>query len=60
MLPSSISDGTEEEKAFAEMIQAALKVFINAAYGVFGAVGFALYCPPVATPVAIHMAISND
>ena len=30
------------------MIQRALKVFINASYGVFGADTFPLYCPPVA------------
>ncbi|MHA2249417.1 MAG: DNA polymerase domain-containing protein [Candidatus Kariarchaeaceae archaeon] len=46
--------GTEEERVFADMIQAALKVFINAAYGVFGATGFALYCPPVAESVTAY------
>ncbi|WP_306464050.1 DNA-directed DNA polymerase I [Thermocladium modestius] len=30
------------------VIQAALKVFINASYGVFGAEIFPLYCPPLA------------
>ena len=31
-----------------DVIQRALKVFINASYGVFGADTFPLYCPPVA------------
>ncbi len=31
-----------------KVVQAALKVFINASYGVFGAETFPLYCPPVA------------
>ena len=30
------------------VVQSALKVFINASYGVFGAETFPLYCPPVA------------
>lgn len=30
------------------VVQRALKVFLNAAYGVFGFEGFPLYCPPVA------------
>ncbi len=36
------------EKLFAKTIQAALKVFINASYGVFGTENFALFCPPLA------------
>lgn len=31
-----------------DVVQRALKVFINASYGVFGAETFPLYCPPVA------------
>ena len=31
-----------------DAVQSALKVFINASYGVFGAESFPLYCPPVA------------
>lgn len=31
-----------------KVVQAALKVFINASYGVFGSEAFPLYCPPVA------------
>ncbi len=31
-----------------KVVQSALKVFINASYGVFGADTFPLYCPPVA------------
>lgn len=37
-----------EKKAFYDMVQASLKVFINASYGVFGASDFDLFCPPVA------------
>lgn len=33
-------------------IQSALKVILNASYGVFGAESFALYCPPVAEATA--------
>lgn len=36
------------QKDLGNTIQAALKVFINASYGVFGAPNFYLYCPPVA------------
>ncbi|HID17763.1 TPA: DNA-directed DNA polymerase I [Candidatus Bathyarchaeota archaeon] len=34
------------------IIQSALKVVLNASYGVFGAETFALYCPPVAEATA--------
>ena len=37
-----------ELKQFYDMVQASLKVFINASYGVFGASEFDLFCPPVA------------
>ncbi|MCE7734439.1 MAG: hypothetical protein GPJ54_06150 [Candidatus Heimdallarchaeota archaeon] len=38
----------QNERELGNTIQAALKVFINASYGVFGAPNFYLYCPPVA------------
>ena len=38
----------QDQKELGNTIQAALKVFINASYGVFGAPNFYLYCPPVA------------
>ena len=37
-----------KKSILAKTIQAALKVFINASYGVFGAESFELFCPPVA------------
>lgn len=39
---------SESEKQKYEVIQSALKVFLNASYGVFGSEAFPLYCPPVA------------
>ncbi|MEL9990340.1 MAG: DNA-directed DNA polymerase I [Thermoproteus sp.] len=39
---------TQQEKALYDVVQSAMKVFINASYGVFGAETFPLYCPPVA------------
>jgi len=36
------------KKRHYDVVQSALKVFINASYGVFGAESFPLYCPPVA------------
>ena len=41
-----------EERTFYDVIQAALKVFLNASYGVFGAESFPLYCPPLAESTA--------
>ena len=43
------------------VVQSALKVFINASYGVFGAETFPLYCPPLAELVTAlgRMAISK-
>jgi len=35
-----------------DIIQSALKVILNASYGVFGAETFSLYCPPVAEATA--------
>ncbi len=45
-----------------DVVQRALKVFINASYGVFGADTFPLYCPPVAestTALGRHAIISS-
>jgi len=41
-----------EEMMFYDVVQQALKVFLNASYGVFGAESFPLYCPPLAESVA--------
>ncbi|NHJ84161.1 MAG: DNA-directed DNA polymerase I [Asgard group archaeon] len=38
----------QNTKDFYEVIQSALKVVINASYGVFGASHFPFYCPPLA------------
>ncbi|MBA7675694.1 hypothetical protein ES703_83931 [subsurface metagenome] len=43
---------TEEERIFYNVVQSALKVFLNASYGVFGAESFPLYCPPLAESTA--------
>ncbi len=43
---------TDEERTFYDVVQAALKVFLNASYGVFGAESFPLYCPPLAESTA--------
>ncbi|MFB0544053.1 MAG: type B DNA-directed DNA polymerase, partial [Candidatus Bathyarchaeia archaeon] len=42
----------EEERAWYDVIQNALKVFLNASYGVFGSASFPLYCPPLAESTA--------
>jgi DNA polymerase I len=42
----------EELKSWYNPIQGALKVILNASYGVFGAETFDLYCPPVAEATA--------
>ena len=45
-----------------DVVQRALKVFINASYGVFGAETFPLYCPPVAestTALGRHAIVSS-
>ena len=45
-----------------DVVQRALKVFINASYGVFGAESFPLYCPPVAectTALGRHAIVST-
>lgn len=42
------SASTQQERTLYDVVQSAMKVFINASYGVFGAETFPLYCPPVA------------
>lgn len=41
-----------EQRSWYDVIQRALKVILNASYGVFGAETFDLYCPPVAEATA--------
>lgn len=41
-----------ESRSWYNLIQGALKVILNASYGVFGAESFDLYCPPVAEATA--------
>ncbi len=41
-----------ELRSWYNVAQGALKVILNASYGVFGAVSFDLYCPPVAEATA--------
>jgi len=41
-----------EVQSWYNVIQSALKVILNASYGVFGAEAFDLYCPPVAEATA--------
>ncbi len=43
---------TEEQRSWYKVAQGALKVILNASYGVFGAESFDLYCPPVAEATA--------
>ncbi len=43
---------SKPERNFYNVVQQALKVFINASYGVFGAQSFPLYCPPLAESTA--------
>jgi len=45
---SKRKDLDPKQREVYDTIQLALKVFINASYGVFGAETFPLYCPPVA------------
>ena len=52
---------TEAERVWYDTVQAAMKVYINASYGVFGNEGFALYSLPVAESVtAIGRAVLLD
>jgi len=41
-------------KAFYSVFEQAIKVYINASYGVFGSEEFALYCPPVAESITAY------
>ncbi len=41
-----------EERQYYDVVTQALKVFLNASYGVFGAESFPLYCPPLAESTA--------
>jgi len=43
---------SKEQRSWYNVIQSALKVILNASYGVFGAETFDLYCPPVAEATA--------
>lgn len=43
---------TVEEQVFYDVVQSALKVFLNASYGVFGSESFQLFCPPLAESTA--------
>jgi len=43
---------SEELRSWYNVTQGALKVILNASYGVFGAASFDLYCPPVAEATA--------
>ncbi len=43
---------SEKVRSWYNVIQSALKVILNASYGVFGAASFDLYCPPVAEATA--------
>ncbi|MHA2122010.1 MAG: DNA-directed DNA polymerase I [Promethearchaeota archaeon] len=45
---SSDKNLTEKQRSYYQTIQQALKVFINASYGVFGSLNFPLHCLPVA------------
>jgi len=45
---------TEEETAFYSCLEQAIKVYLNASYGVFGAESFALYCIPVPESVTAY------
>lgn len=45
----SLTDG---QRQYYNVVQQALKVFLNASYGVFGAESFPLYCPPLAESIA--------
>lgn len=43
---------SDPERQYYHVVQQALKVFLNASYGVFGAESFPLYCPPLAESTA--------
>jgi len=48
---SKRKDLPKEEREWYDVVQRAMKVYINASYGVFGADIFPLYCPPAAESV---------
>jgi DNA polymerase I len=52
---------SNDERSLYDAVSQALKVFLNASYGVFGAEAFPLYCPPVAesTTAVGRYAIKN-
>ncbi len=50
-LKSSDKTLSEKQRNYYQTIQQALKVFINASYGVFGSPNFPLYCLPVAESI---------
>ncbi|MBO3803469.1 MAG: DNA-directed DNA polymerase I [Candidatus Brockarchaeota archaeon] len=43
----------ENERKLYDVVQRALKVFLNASYGVMGAEAFSFYCPPLAESVTM-------
>ncbi|RLI10289.1 DNA-directed DNA polymerase I [Candidatus Bathyarchaeota archaeon] len=43
---------SRDERTYYHVVQSALKVFLNASYGVFGSESFPLYCPPLAESTA--------
>jgi len=43
----------ENERRLYDVVQRALKVFLNASYGVMGAESFSFYCPPLAESVTM-------
>jgi len=45
---------TEEQRTFYSCLEQAIKVYLNASYGVFGFPKFALYCPPVPESVTAY------
>jgi len=45
---------TDDERAFYESLQQAIKVYINASYGVFGSESFAFFCGPVAESITAY------
>jgi DNA polymerase I len=43
---------SNNQRQYYDVVQQALKVFLNASYGVFGSESFPLYCPPLAESTA--------
>ncbi len=48
---SGDKSSTEKQRSYYQTIQQALKVFLNASYGVFGSKNFPLHCLPVAESI---------